>query len=61
MSLVMLTLHQNLSGNPSINTTGTITATSFSGDGGSITGVNSPVFMENKEHLKILLTQHIQL
>ena len=34
----------NLSGNPSINTTGTITATSFSGDGGSITGVNSPVF-----------------
>jgi hypothetical protein len=34
----------SLSGNPSINTTGTITATSFSGDGGSITGVNSPVF-----------------
>ena len=33
-----------LSGDPSINTTGTITATSFSGDGGSITGVNSPVF-----------------
>ena len=33
-----------LSGDSSINTTGTITAASFSGDGGSITGVNSPVF-----------------
>ena len=33
-----------LNSDSSINTTGTITATSFSGDGGSITGVNSPVF-----------------
>ena len=34
----------SLNSDSSINTTGTITATSFSGDGGSITGVNSPVF-----------------
>ncbi len=50
-----------LSGNSSINTTGTITATSFSGDGGSITGVNSPVFYGKQGTSQNILTQHIQL
>ena len=40
-----------LSGNPSINTTGIITATSFSGSGANLTGMTSGITMYDTYHL----------
>ena len=40
-----------LSGNPSINTTGIITATSFSGSGANLTGISAGITMYDTYHL----------